>query len=744
MRATRIARAVAVSGLMLLSAGPAWAELDVGGFKLGGNVQLGWGFIPQEPSPRERAKWEEYTDWPNSAWLEELRLRLHDPSERYWLELEGSKWGYQDQEFFLQLGRLGLWQGGFEWNQTPHFLFSTGQFLATQPQDGVFVLPTPRPVPLTIYNTAPRIDEAVRWDTARAWFLLTPTPDLDFRGEYTRIYKHGDMPFGMSFGTPGNNFYEVLQPIQQTVNDFRLTGTWSGERYQIQAGYILSVFTNGLDSVTADNPCFGRPAALPNGCGAGDGGPAGPASGRSSLAPDNIANSFFLSGGASLPWWRTRITGNFGWSLQLQNANFLPQTNNPAFAANPLLALPAPSLDGRVQTILLNLSAVSRPLPPLTLTLKYRFFDYDDQTDTLTFPAHILDDRGPISEDPKDAQRFSYRRNDLFGNARWRFAWPVSLTLGGGWERYDRNPSWEVQVSNEYFAQAVVDATPIDWALIRLLYIPSFRRIGTYNTFAHAGHVVQEDPEAALQFQSVLLRKYNEANRNRQAVRFELTITPIESVTITNTVGHRYDDYYDSPLGLQRATSWEVGADIAWRPTERFTAFAGYVWERYDSFQRSRSRPVTGTETFDFPDFDWVSENNDTIYTIRAGIQAALIPKTLDLRLAGTYENALGKIISSNPVMPTSGTPAQRTTATAQSFPPFSDQLFQFEAGLRYSFLKNWNVAARYVLQVYENSDWRNNNLTPFVPGVSSIWLGNKFKNYTAQWVGVSVGYSFR
>src|SRR6185369_11234538 len=157
--------------------------------------------------------------------------------------------------------------------------------------------------------------------------------------------------------------------IDQTIQDFRIGGTWAKENWQLQFGYVLSIFRNDLSGVQADNPCSG--ATAPVGCASGDAGAAAPTRGQVSLAPDNMANTFTVNGGVNLPWWRTRLTGNFSYSLQLQNQDFLPHTIDPAFAGNPVLALPQSSLHGNVQTILANIGLVSRPIRNVTLTAKY-------------------------------------------------------------------------------------------------------------------------------------------------------------------------------------------------------------------------------------------------------------------------------------------------------------------------------------------------------------------------------------
>lgn len=722
--------------------GPAEAQMELGGLRLLGEIETGVGFYADEPDRNERAYHEQYRDVPEGLFLQNLRLRLFTPDESYSAELGGFNWGRRDQEYSLMVERLGLWQAGFEWSQTPHLISTTARSLARQ-DDNLFALPTPRPSPLSLHNLAPHTDDpvGVRWDTARIHLNVSPLRELDLKAEYTRISKEGSKPLGVAMGSPGNSLYEVLEPINEVVHDLRLTASWAGDWYQLQAGYALSLFRNDNTSVLVDNPCAGLAAALPAGCGAGDGGAAAPRRARISVAPDNAAHFWFLSGGVSLPY-RTRLTAYVGYGLQFQSQAFLPHTINPAIA-NPALALPESDLDARVQTFLVNVSAVSRPISPLTLSARYRMFDLDDQTDVLTFPGHVVNDRTLVLE-PRDADRFGYTRWNIDGDARWSFtSTPVDVTVGGGWERWERNSHREVREMREAFGRAVVDARPTDWLLVRATYRPSWRRIGRYDTFAHAPHTVEEDPAAAAQFQSVLLRKYDEADRDRHRVDVDVMIEPIESVAVTLTGGYRDDDYMNSRLGLQHADTWTAGIDVTWRPSDRFSVFAGYVWEQIRGRQRSRSRPVAGATTFDFKDFEWVSEHEDIVNTVHAGVHADLIPKRLDLRVTGSYENAVGRVESFNPVRPASGTLAQRNTATAFDWPSTEDQITRVETALRYRFLKNWSATLQYVFEMYRNSDWRTNQLEPF-NGTSSIWLGSDLRGYNSHWLGLVLGYQIR
>src|SRR5262245_9611113 len=490
MRATTIgwlAAAVAV----VAGVGPAPAQVSPG-MKAEGEMEAGARFFFEEPTDSRRGKFEEYRDIPEGMFLDRFRLRLFTPEEDYSVQLDGSKWGQEDQEFGLSAGRLGLWDFRFEWDQMRHIFSTTSQQLAVEGPKGVFTLPTPRPL-LPTYNSAPGLDEiSVRWDTARMKLMFTPTPNLELRAEYTRIDKHGDRPFSMAYGSPGNNFMEFAAPIDETVHDFRLKGTLAYDRWQLQAAYTFSMYQNHLTSVTADNPCFGLTTAIAAGGCAGDATNA-PSAGRVSLAPNNMAHAVNLAGGVNLPFWNTRLTANAGYSVQLQNDTFLPHTINPAISS-PTLDLPQDSLNGFVGNLLLNFNATTRPLRPLTFTLKYRLFDRNDMSDDLSLPGHVVNDRTLVVEE-RVPGRPDYTRQNVDLDGRWRFGQPAALTIGGGWERWDRGSHREVPTSDEYFGKAALDLTPVDWLLARLSYRPSFRRIDEYNTFAHHVHTVVEDTD---------------------------------------------------------------------------------------------------------------------------------------------------------------------------------------------------------------------------------------------------------
>jgi MtrB/PioB family decaheme-associated outer membrane protein len=741
--------ALLVSAVLVLGvAGSAPAQTRLGGMNVEGTVEAGGQFfLTDGPKNKERAKFEEYRDIQAGPFLEQLQLRFFTPDESYSAEVGGSKWGRDDQEFSLGAGRTGLWRFQFDWDQTPHVFSTTARTLEHEVSRGVWVAPTIGS--LSDFNgqaTSREIDISVRWDTAHLHLTLTPTQDLEINAEYTRIRKEGNRPFSMLMGSAsGFNFLELVQPIEQTVHDFRLGGTLARERWQLQFGYTLSVFQNDLDRVRFDNPCFQAPVggSVAFGCAATESPTAVnnvvPQTGQSSLPPDNMAHTISIAGAVSLPL-QSRITGTAAWSLALQNHAFLPMTINPSIASNPNLTLPQKSLNGNVQTFLLDLQATSVPLPlPLTLSAKYRLYALEDQSDTITFPAYVLGDRptvvgGVISPTFSTirAERESYTRHNADVDARYQIVRPVSVTVGGGWERWDRGPERELQKSDEIFAKAAVDAAPFHWLLARLTYKPSFVRGSDYNRFLNNGGT----PTNLL----FLARKFDEAERDRQRVDLLVQLSPLDSLSITPTVSWRFDDYIHSAFGLQEETSWSAGIELGWNPVERLSFSAGYVHELMDRKLNARSSPNN-------INWDWLSYMADTVDTFHVGGKAALIPKVLDWTFGANFSTSFGSIETRNTTANLPG-PALTLAAMAKRMPDFSDQLLRIDTALRYHFAKSWTASVFYAFEQFRKNDWRTDNWLPFNPILAgttgSVWLGNDAKNYDAHILGVTLAYSFK
>jgi hypothetical protein len=245
-----------------------------------------------------------------------------------------------------------------------------------------------------------------------------------------------------------------------------------------------------------------------------------------------------------------------------------------------------------------------------------------------------------------------------------------------------------------------------------------------------------EEPGLGTGTQHFRLRKFDEANRDRQRADLLLQLTPLDTLTTSLTYSIREDDYTHSLFGLQKDDSWAAGIDVTWTPHERLSMSASYVREEHLAQQRSKYR---ATGQLDNPTYDWVAKNFDAIDTFGAGVNATLIPRVLDLGLNWNFSYALWRMKAFNPLDPT---PAA-ASANAFNFPLIEDTLNRLEASLRYHFWKNWTAKLQYVFESFQKTDFRTDHLLPS-EGTTNIFLGNDLKNYDAHILAQTLGYRFK
>ncbi|MBI3079184.1 MAG: MtrB/PioB family decaheme-associated outer membrane protein [Deltaproteobacteria bacterium] len=711
--------------IALVGAPGAWAQTELFGLRLSSETEVGGRVFIDRPAKRDRGKFEEYGDVPGGIFLENLRLGLDSKDDRYSLEIRARNAGVNNQNFQLRSSRIGRYAFEFEWDQTPHLFSTTARLLGSRPTPDVFTLVSPRPA-LSAHNAGSELDTlALRWDTARIATTLTPTPELDFTPEYTRVNKHGDRPIGMAFGSPGSNFREILEPIEQDVHNVRLALSTVKPSYRLQFGYHLSLFENAFTSVTSDNPSVATDTAA-----------AGGSRGRTALAPDNSAHTLSLAGGVNLPL-RTRLNANVAYGMRFQNQSFIPHTINSAIPSSGL-TLPQSSLNGDVRTWLVNLSATSRLLDPVLLTAKYRFYRYDDQSDEIHFPERVLNDR-TLETEERLANRFPYDKHNASVDGRWQIWTPLAFSAGVGWERWDRSKHRETGVTDEVMPKATLDYTPTDWLLLRGTYAPSVRTNNGYNALAHLEHVVEEDPVAFAASQHLLGRKFDEARRERQRVDLLSQFTPLDNLSAGLTYSLRHDKYPGSFFGLTKDRNWAAGVDVNWAATKWLSFLVSYVREEIKAEQRSRYREPPAQLENDT--FDWISRTNDLMDTVTAGVSATVLPRRLDVGSNWSFQHARSKITAFNPTTPSGGTAAQRTSATAQNFPTIRDALSRLETFVRYRLGDRWTTKLAYSFELFRKTDFRTDDLAQSVG--SDIFLGNDLRDYTTHIFTFVLGYRF-
>jgi len=762
----RRATGLLLAGLVISlvgSGGVGAEEPEVLGLKVSGDVEVGGRVFIDRPSQGGEAKFEEYRDLPESAFGPYLRLRGDSKDDFYTVEIFGENIGQDDQKFQLTSYGVGRFNFVFLWDEIPHTFCTNCRTLLVENPGETFNLPTPRPSPLSVYNSAPLIDDiGFQTNTAAAGIVFTPTPDWDIGVEGSAIFRSGDRPLALPFGTPGNQAVEFAAPVENTTYGAHFNLGYSGKGYQLQFGFDYSSFANDVNALRVDNPCFGLAAAFPTGCG-GSGTPPAPATGQGSVAPSNSAYTFTLAGGVSLPL-NTRLTGSFAYSLRYQDQDFLPFTIAPnpggsqAALAQAQANLPS-DLDGQVNILRFNLNATSRLTQDLTAGAWFRVYDYNDNSSEIPFTAYVEDDRqvittagGPLRS--QLARRFPYTKWDAGGDLRYQLFEPLAVKVAFDWEQWDREADLvvvpaslvevggdselhvprEVHTTNQYTPKLMLDYTPLDWLLFRFGYAFSTRDGSEYLQ--------------ATEDQFALLRKYDMADRDRNRWDFIADIMAMDFLTFAVTFSYTMDDYGSTQYGLQDSNNWAVGGDVTYRPLPWLSLFAGYVHEEWDTQSRQKFRTPTPTEAeLNNPTYDWISKTNDIYDTVRAGFNVIFIPNRLEGGANYNFSFGRTNMDASNPQTPVGATAGNAASATASNFPEIKTTLNQVNAYLRYWITKNFYAKVMYSWEQWKQSDFRFDGLQPFnFPNPNTgdtIFLGMDPEDYNAQWFTLVLGYHF-
>lgn len=666
-------------------------------------VEIGYRSFSDLPLLIDRAKFEEYRNVPSGPALLNFLLGYTAYDSLTVWQLNGTNVGQLDQALRLRGNSPGVFDLQLRWDRIPHVFSTNARSLGSQPSPDVFVLPNPRPDTAAWNQTSPYLSPVrTEWNAVRSAATYTPSPSWDLRAEVTNIDKKGSRPMGMAFGSPGNNLREILEPIDQNMRDIKLTQAYSGSRFQLVGTYDLSLFSNHYSSVTSDNPLL-----------VADQSTAGSSRGRTALAPSNHAQTGVVTAALSLPL-RTRFTASGSYSLWNQDQQFLPATINSAIP-NPYLSQMPLSLGGHSGTSSVNLSAVSRPVSPLTLTVRLRTFSFRDRVNVDSMPIIIVNDRSIEAAEERESLPFTRKNTDA--GATWRVArLPLTVSAGYGWESWSRSEARNVAHLKEETPRAALDFVPFYWMSLDASYTRAQRRIH--------GEYIQNTPDDL-----PLHRRFDQANRNRERTNLLATVTPLDQLALSGTwtVGH--DEYPDSPYGLQSDRTNVEGGDISWTPAQRFSVNAGLTREVFHTRLSSKYR---ATGQLDNPTYDWIANNDDVVRTASAGFRATLIRDRLEVGGRVDWSSARFLMATYNPLTPTGGTAAQNFSATASDLPEVTQQYQPMSLFATLLVTPDWAMTLRYDTERWAQNDFRTLGLQP-AEG-NGIFLGNNLDDYRARY----------
>ena len=245
---------------------------------------------------------------------------------------------------------------------------------------------------------------------------------------------------------------------------------------------------------------------------------------------------------------------------QVQCAAYVPSTA-PVISAG--------SLNGNVANILANNALTTRITPDLTSTFKYRYFTVNDYSNAVSVDKWLTADTNFPSADSRVRPSSAYTKENASTDLVWRAQRWLTVGVGYGLEGWDRD-NRDVAVTTENIGKAFLDLKPWDQAQFRSRFQYSQRRFDQYIP--------------TIESNSVFMREYDLANRDRTQGKFSLDFFPINNVTVTPTGGFRFDHYGTDPytaheIGLINDRMSNAGVEVAFNVIPGVKFMTSYMYE---------------------------------------------------------------------------------------------------------------------------------------------------------------------
>jgi MtrB/PioB family decaheme-associated outer membrane protein len=732
----------------------------------------------------------------------------------------GDNVGYNDQRYEADVSKAGEHYFDVIWDQTPHVYSTNAQTLYSGIGGPALVLPpglsnkmfhdagcalNPGFPPLgctsanltganatdvkrDITNNLYTTDLGIRRDTAAVGYRWTPTDAWDINVDYMNMHRWGSQVDGVVF-SPGTSgvVAQVPKPVNDTTQNFGINGEYKGtspwgQNFTFRLGYAGSVYQDAMSSYTVANPFCDTlsgpgecargglvvPPAVPPNATNSNASPSSPLA-LMGLWPDNQAHGFSSTLGADLPF-KSRYMGTLSYTMMRQNDAFLPFTNAalvyngtiPPAANDPYGSrtafgpLPAPSLNGAINTFLSNNVVTTQITPELKSKLIYRYYDFANHTPELFFPNWVvtdvkLADSTTGSYAPIRALSVSYTKQNAGGQLVWTPNRQWNLGVDYGYEQYKWTRE-SVDQTHENGGKAFVDYKPWSWLLARASWSVSDRHYDNYSYRGFA-NIQWSDPACItpgscnVQYNTAFRQFYLD-NRQRQIGKFQVAIDVLRGLTVTPTFGYQDDNYSISAteVGLSRLQAIKSGVEVAYAigpgTNILFAYMNEYNRQNLKFTTANATAPLTAATT-------WHSDVRDNVNTIMAAANWAAIPEKLDLRLA--YTIAISN--TDQPLYADNGT--QPSSATGGQFPNISGQWSRLEAQAKYTFDKssvrmlgiNGEAFAklRYVWERNSVNNVDQDIMQPYMNGLINntgfmTWMAFDNPNYNAHLIGASLG----
>jgi MtrB/PioB family decaheme-associated outer membrane protein len=547
-------------------------------------------------------------------------------------------------------------------------------------------------------------------------FEYFPTEALTLRADYRKTDREGTIPFGGSFGH--SSLVELPAPTNHGLSEFDGAAEWVRDPVLLRAGYNGSWFQNDVTSVIFDNPFRATDA------------PTASARGRLALAPSNSLIGVNGTGSVKLPH-RSRITAHASVSM-LKDAGdpLVPQTINSATSP---AALPRATVDGEARISSLHVNLVSRPKPFLDLNVRYRSYDFDNETPEFALSERVSYDNAPATlSSPIHAEQFSIFRDTLDADVRWVRDGRTSAGIGYSRTTEDRTHRiFEATTDNQ--VRATFDTALRQWFSVRTRYEHARRRGEGIEQGIAELVAIGEQPG---------MRHFDIAARDRDRVTVLGTVTPVSFLSATASIAAGKDDYVQSLFGLRDNTHRVYTGSVDVVASERVGFGFSYSYE--DDQALSRSRQANPGTQFDDPSRNWAADTSDRTHSVVFSADVSKIAERIDVRFSYDFNRGRARYTYVTGPVADRTLPEEvsvpTTLPTPVALPPTLSELQRGTVDGLYNLNARVAIGASYWYERYRVEDFTLDiDANPDLVRGQALLIGYLYRPFTANtgWVRI-------
>ncbi len=543
------------------------------------------------------------------------------------------------------------------------------------------------------------------------------------------------------YGLRGEAIQVLMNPTNYTTDNLDAALNWKGTRAFFTAAFFLSHFTDHYDTVSFPNPYTTTDVA--NGTIL----PGSYAINSLSTPPSNKYNRGKLSGGYNFSS-TTRLVGSYSYGRNTQDQSYV---NLDQMVMG---GLPATSLHGRVITTHADLKLTNRTTHALTLSAGANYDKRDNRTPAYAYT--FFDLGGEEMTSVSIPLSYSKSRASLGADLRLGH----HQHLHAGFEHEDTKRWCNSELSNNaqgslsstnagYYTAASCVQVPknLEDKLVlkyRVTATDTFNVNAAY-TYADRTATINSSFYNPMQandqgFENFGYRAFFDASRTQHMLKAGFNWEATQRLNLSMDARGSYDNYKDSPLGVQNGHSASVNFDASFIFSDRASA------SLYASAQRRTRQLLSAHERNAVapPAENWSNDLTDkaNIFGLKAQRGGMMHGK---LKLSGDLSHSVDTTGYSTTVYYTDSAcdAPSRSGYSCGALPDIRSKLTRLNLAANYAIDTHSTVVLGYIHEKLDTNDYFYNYYQLGYTGSTTMPTNQQSPNYTQDLLYVAYRYNF-